>query len=75
MKSAGALEVDKLVEPALSHAMLGHKAPGDAATHYREPGMEERRRGVEEEEKVSFKAGRETFNMKPHHLTTAKPSL
>ncbi|MED6238522.1 hypothetical protein ATANTOWER_023672 [Ataeniobius toweri] len=69
------LEVNKLVEPALSHAMLGHKAPGDAATHYREPGMEERRREEEEEEKVSYKAGRETFNMKPRHFTKAKSAL
>lgn len=27
-RRSGALEVDKLVEPALSHAMLGHKGSG-----------------------------------------------
>lgn len=60
MRGAGALEVDKLVEPALSRAMLGHR-------HCHRPlraGMEKRRR--EEGEKVPLKPGRETFSMEPH---------
>lgn len=64
MRRAGALEVDKLVEPALSHAMLGHKGSGRRCYILPRTGMEERRRG--EEKKVSFKPGRETLNMKPH---------
>lgn len=64
MRRVGALEVDKLVESALSNAMLGHKGSGRRCYILQRTGMEERRR--EEGKKVSFKEGRETFNMKPH---------
>lgn len=36
VRRAGALEVDKLVEPALSHAMLGHKGSGRLLLHITE---------------------------------------
>lgn len=52
MRRAGAPEVDKLVEPALSNAMLGHKGSGRRCYTLLRPGMEERRRG--EEEKFRF---------------------
>lgn len=52
MRHAGALEVDKLVEPALSHAMLGHKGSRRRCYTLLRTGMEERRRG--EGKKVSL---------------------
>lgn len=45
MRHAGALEVDKLVEPVLSHAMLGHKGSRRRCYTLLRTGMEERRRG------------------------------
>lgn len=64
MQRAGAPEVDKLVELALSNAMLGHKGSGRRCCTLPRTGMEERRR--EEGEKFRLKPSNETFNMKPH---------
>lgn len=71
MRRAGALEVDKLVEPALSCAMLGHRHS------YRSlrTGMEKRRR--EEGGKVPFKQRnfRHEASLTHHFSTTATPAL
>lgn len=54
MRRAGALEVDKLVEPALSHAMLGHKGSGRRCYILPRTGMEERRRGEEKKFRLNL---------------------